>query len=92
MYSNIRNNLTVYKRAHARLRMLVTKYVYNSYIYIYIYTYKQDLALNNLQWLTCLKTQPNRPNPIKPILAIFKKWHDLFDNLSISIFLFVFLQ
>ena len=23
------------------------------------YMYKEDLALNNLQWLICLKTQPN---------------------------------
>ena len=28
------------------------------YIYIYIYIYKEDLALNNLQWFTCLK--PNQ--------------------------------
>ena len=28
-------------------------------IYI-IYMYKEDLALNNLQWLICHKTQPNQ--------------------------------
>ena len=33
------------------------------YIYIYIYIYKQDLALNNQQWLICHKTQRN-PNPL----------------------------
>ena len=27
---------------------------------MYIYMYKEDLALNNLQWLTCHKTQPNQ--------------------------------
>ena len=25
-----------------------------------IYTYKEDLALNNLQWLICHKTKPNQ--------------------------------
>ena len=25
-----------------------------------IYVYKEDLALNNLQWLICHKTQPNQ--------------------------------
>ena len=26
--------------------------------------YKEDLALNNLQWLICLKTKPNKPNSL----------------------------
>ena len=26
--------------------------------------YQKDLALNNLQWLMCYKTQPNQPKPI----------------------------
>ena len=25
-----------------------------------MYMYKEDLALNNLQWLICYKTQPNQ--------------------------------
>ena len=25
--------------------------------------YKQDLVLNNLQWLVCHKTQPNQTKP-----------------------------
>ena len=29
-----------------------------NHIYL-IYMYKEDLALNNLQWLICYKTQPN---------------------------------
>ena len=29
-------------------------------IYILICTYKEDLALNNLQWLICHKTQPTQ--------------------------------
>ena len=33
-------------------------------IYIYlIYMYKEDLALINLQWLICHKTQPNKTQP-----------------------------
>ena len=28
-----------------------------------IYLYKKDLALNNLQWLICHKTQPNQTQP-----------------------------
>ena len=47
------------KRALAHLRTLSIKYVYKSYIYL-IYMYKEDLALNNLQWLICHKTQPNQ--------------------------------
>ena len=31
--------------------------------------YKQDLALNNQQYLICRKTQPN-PNPTKPNLKL----------------------
>ena len=27
---------------------------------LYIYMYKEDLALNNLQWLICHKGQPNQ--------------------------------
>ena len=40
--------------------MLLRKYIHKSYlVYIYIYIYEEDLALNNLQWLICHKTQPN---------------------------------
>ena len=28
--------------------------------------YKDDLTLNNLQWLICRKTQSNQPNQITP--------------------------
>ena len=58
LYRNTWNHLTVCKkRAQAHLQMISTKCVYGSYIYIYlIYMYKQDLALNNLQWLICHKT------------------------------------
>ena len=29
-------------------------------IIFFVYMYKEDLALNNLQWLICHKTQPNQ--------------------------------
>ena len=35
--------------------------MYLQIIYLYlIYMYKEDLALNNLQWLICHKTQLNQ--------------------------------
>ena len=35
-------------------------------IIYFIYMYKEDLALNNLQWLICHKIKPNqtKPNPM----------------------------
>ena len=41
------------------LQIIFNVYVYKSYL---IYMYKQDLALNDLQWLICHKTQPNQTN------------------------------
>ena len=41
------------------LQMSLTKCVHKSYIYL-IYLYKEDLALNDLQWLICHKTKPNQ--------------------------------
>ena len=56
LYSNTWNQIIVCKIwASAYLKMLSTKRVYKSYIFN-IYIYKEDLALNNLQWLTCHKT------------------------------------
>ena len=49
-------HLAVYKK------MSSDKNVINqmSLEFIYLmYMYKKDLALNNLQWLVCHKTQPN---------------------------------
>ena len=36
--------------------------------------YKEDLALNNLQWLICHKTQPNqiKLNQTKPIMLLYQ--------------------
>ena len=47
------------KWAQAHLDMLSRKCVYESDIYL-IYKYKEDLALNSLQWLIFHKTQPNQ--------------------------------
>ena len=47
------------KRAQARLRILSTKCDNKSYKYL-INMNREDLALNNLQWLICHKTQPNQ--------------------------------
>ena len=72
LYNNTWNRLTVCqkKRGQAHLRVLSTKCIYKLYICIYIYIYvcvcacvcvcKEDLALNNLQWLICHKTQLNQ--------------------------------
>ena len=53
-------------------RMLSKKCVYKSYVYL-IYSYKEDLVLNNLQWLMCHKTKPN-----KTILSIARQGDDPF--------------
>ena len=37
-----------------------TRHTPSTHIYIYIYIYKEDLALNNLQWLICHKNQPTQ--------------------------------
>ena len=59
-YNNTRNHLTVYKtKAQTRLRILSTKCFKKSYIYL-TYLYEMNLALNNLQWLICHKTQTNK--------------------------------
>ena len=44
--------------------MLSTKYVTND-IYL-VYMYKQDLSLNNLQWLMCRETKLNENLPLTP--------------------------
>ena len=46
------------KWAQAHVKML-SKNVYRNHIYL-IYMYKEDLVLNNLQWLICHKTQPKQ--------------------------------
>ena len=58
IYSNTRNYLIVCKKKNqACFRMLSTKCTYHIF-YIYVYKYKEDLALNNQQWLICHK--PNQ--------------------------------
>ena len=46
------------KKSLGSFEMLSTKCVYKSYIYL-IYMYKDDLALDDLQWLICHKSKPN---------------------------------
>ena len=41
--------------------------------------YKEDLALNNLQWLICHKTKPN-PTQSNPIYLIYMYKEDLALN------------
>ena len=49
---------TAYKKG---LRLVLKCYQGNVFTIIYfIYVYKEDLTLNNLQWLICHKTQPNQ--------------------------------
>ena len=50
MDSNTWKHLTVCKKKWAQCLEI---------IYL-IYMYEKDLALNNLQWLICHKTQPNQ--------------------------------
>ena len=61
--------LWVKKCAQARLKKLSTKYNYLQSIYN---KYDDDLALNNLQWLMCHKTQtkPSRKKTLQ------RKTHD----------------
>ena len=35
--------------------------------------YKQDLALNHLQWLVCPKNKANKPNSVREIFEVSLK-------------------
>ena len=51
---------SVYSTAQADWASGLSIYIYiYIYIYIIVYMYRMDLALYNLQWLLCYKTQPN---------------------------------
>ena len=54
--------------------MLSTKCVYKSYL---ICMYKQDLALNDIQWLICHKTQPNQTKPITRLNSMTLHFHTI---------------
>ena len=64
---------SVKKCARAGLKILPTKCFEIIHL---IYVYKKDLALNNLQWMSCHKTKPskikskkiNRSEPFKKVL------------------------
>ena len=55
------------------IEKLCLKITYIQHIYS-IYMYKEDLALNNLQWLICYETQPNQILYIQYI-CIKRIWH-----------------
>ena len=59
--------------------------MFTNHIYL-IYMYKEDLALNNLQWLICHKTRPNQTNTTSIYSnssASFQKWLCIFLFLTI---------
>ena len=65
LQSNTWNHSTVCKKMSLSLfkkvinkMCLQIKYIFN------IYMYEEDLALNNLQWLICLKVKPNQTNQV----------------------------
>ena len=59
-YIGILETIQLYAKGSTGLFKDVSKkYVYKSYKYS-MYMYKEDLALNNLQWLICYKTKPNQ--------------------------------
>ena len=58
--TNLETNLTVCKNNELGLvQKCYQQNVFTNHIYL-IYMYKEDLALNNLQWLICHKTQQNQ--------------------------------
>ena len=69
-FKNVTYKLFVYKL-----------YIFNIYIYIYIYIYKQDLALNDLQWLICYKTLPT-PKPAANL--VFIKNNTVLESLGVN--------
>ena len=66
LYNNTWNHLTEWKKSSGSFKNVTNKMCLQIYIYIYIYiyvcvcVYKEDFALNNLQWLICHKIQPNQ--------------------------------
>ena len=56
-----------------------------------------DLALNNLQWLICHKTQPNQPTnqptnqPFFLNLETIMVWTSAADELAVETFYFIYL-
>ena len=58
IHSNTWNPSTVCKWMNfGSFKNFINKMVYKSYVFN---MYKKDLALNNLKWLICHKTQPNQ--------------------------------
>ena len=60
LYSNTWSYLTVCEKiSPGSFKKCYLQNVFINPIYS-IYVYKEDLALNNLHWLICHKTQPNQ--------------------------------
>ena len=53
------NCLTLCKKDFRYVMKFYLQNVFKNHIYL-VNMYKEDLALNNLQWLICHKTQPNQ--------------------------------
>ena len=56
--------------------------MFTNHIYL-IYMYKQDLALNNLQWMICYKTKSNQTATPTTCLRSSSLVQDLIDTLSL---------
>ena len=82
IHSNTQNNSTVCKRMRLGLFKNVINKMCLQIIYL-IYTYKEDLVLNNLQWLICHKTKPNESS------LLLKLHIDLLVNIGLILVLFV---
>ena len=83
LYSNTWNHSTVCKKNVMYKMCLEIIYVFD------IDMYKQDLALNDLQWLICHKTQPNRIKLYKNSYVNIYNYSHIFIYESI-IFLHIF--
>ena len=64
--------------------MFYTKYVYKSYIFN-IYMYKEDLSINNLQWVDVPQNSTTQPDTNNLHLAVFfvldkNTWYHIIVN------------
>ena len=70
IHSNTWNHLILHRKMSlGSFKNVIKKCVYRSYIFN-MHAYKQDLALNNQQWLICHKNQPNQPNVTQGTIEI----------------------
>ena len=65
LYSNTWNHSTVYKKEPRLVKECYLQNVFTNHIHLFNkYIYKQDLALNNQQWLICHQSKPNQTKPL----------------------------